>query len=319
MLDLHVDFIIQQRLFRYNALRPHRAWMKGQPLFYHADIPRMREASYLGACLGIHFFPWESERGWREMNAQIDYLDKIAEGHEEVFRVRSPGDWEVARSRGKLALAPGVEGAHMLNGKLERVEELAKRGAAYLTLTHFSSNAAAYTGWGRGASDTKGLTSFGKELVAELERHGVRIDLAHVNTPGVLDTCAIAREPLFCTHTGCRGLNDHPRNITDEEIDAIASTGGVIGIIFGPFFLTGKMFAPSDCVLDHVEYVIDRVGIEHVALGSDFDGWLATIPNDMKDCRDITKILDGLKSRGFSEDEIAAITHENALRVLSHT
>jgi membrane dipeptidase len=79
------------------------------------------------------------------------------------------------------------------------------------------------------------------------------------------------------------------------------------------------MFAPSDCVLDHVEYVIDRVGIEHVALGSDFDGWLATIPNDMKDCRDITKILDGLKSRGFSEDEIAAITHENALRVLSHT
>ena len=111
MLDLHVDFIIQQRLFRYNALRPHRAWMKGQPLFYHADIPRMREAGYLGACLGIHFFPWESERGWREMNTQIDYLDKLAEAHEEVFRVHSPGDWEVARSRGKLALAPGVEGA----------------------------------------------------------------------------------------------------------------------------------------------------------------------------------------------------------------
>lgn len=316
MLDLHVDFIIQQRLFRYNALRAHSALVKGQPLFYHADIPRMREAGYLGACLGIHFFPWESERGWREMNAQIDYLDRITQTSEDVLRVRTAQDWALAREQGKLALAPGVEGAHMLNGKIERVEELARRGVAYLTLTHFSTNMAAATGWGRGASETQGLSSFGKELVIELERNDVRVDLAHVNTPGVLDTCAIAKKPVFCTHTGCRALNDHPRNITDEEIDAIASTGGVIGIIFGPFFLAGKMFAPSDCVLDHVEYVVDRVGIEHVALGSDFDGWLATIPNDMKDCRDVIKILDGLKRRGFTEEQIEAITHENALRVL---
>jgi membrane dipeptidase len=316
-IDLHVDSIIQQRLFRYNVTRRHRPGMSGQPLFWHADIPRMAEANYAGACLGIHYWPWESEGGWREMNRQIDYLDEVIALDERVLRVREPGDWERAAQTGRIALAPGVEGAHMLNGKIERVAEFAARRPAYMTLTHFSKNAAATPSIGRKANEVDGLTDFGRELVAALEDADILVDLAHVNTPGVLDACEVARRPLFCTHTGVKGVYPHARNISDAEIDAIARTDGVIGIIFAPGYLTGKLRAGSSHVVDHIEYVIARVGIRHVAIGSDYDGWLPAIPNDQRDCRDIHVVSEELIRRGHSEQDVTRIMSINAREILS--
>lgn len=316
-LDLHVDSIIQQRLFRYNVTRRHRRGMGGQPLFWHADIPRMVEADYAGACLGIHYFPWESEGGWREMNRQIDYIDGVIGRDERVFRVASPGDWQVARERGLLGVAPGVEGAHMLNGKLERVEALAERRVAYLTLCHFSKNSAVTPSMGRGANERDGLSDFGRELIAALDEHEVTVDLAHVNTPGVLDACAVATRPVFCTHTGVKAINDHARNITDEEIDAIAETDGVIGVMFAPTFLAGKLRADTTWIVDHIEHVIDRVGVRHVAIGSDYDGWLPTIMSDHRDCRDIGLVSAELLRRGHSDEDVARIMAGNAVELLS--
>ena len=316
IVDLHVDSIIQQRLFRYDIHRRHRAGVKGQPFFWHADIPRMIEAGYSGVCMGIHFYPWESERGWREMKRQIAYLDEIAATEERVLRVREVEDWERAEREKKLAMAPGVEGAHMLNGKIERVERLAKVGVSYLTLTHFSANSAATPSMGRGANERDGLTAFGRRLIRELNEARIAVDLAHVNTPGVLETCGLTKVPVFCTHTGVKGVHDHARNISDAEIDAIAETGGVIGIIFGPVFLSGKLRASTEVALDHLDYVVGRVGVEHVALGSDYDGWLPTILSDHRDCRDIVRLVDGLSERGYSQKEVEMIKGGNALRVM---
>lgn len=315
IIDLHVDSIIQQRLFGYDIRRRHRPGLRGQPLFWHADIPRMIEAGYDGACMGIHYFPWESEGAWREMKRQIAYLDRVCEEDERVFRVRSAADWARAKEKGLLALIPGVEGAHMLNGRIERVRELAALDVAYLTLTHFSANSAATPGMGRGANERDGLTAFGRRLVLELNRHGVGVDLAHVNTPGVLDACAVSQRPVFCTHTGAKALNDHPRNISDAEIDAIAKTGGVMGIIFAPVFLAGRYRASTACALDHLDYIVERVGLEHVALGSDYDGWLPTILREHRDCRDISYVVQGLRQRGYDEEAVKKITGGNARRV----
>lgn len=317
ILDLHVDCIIQNRLFGYRIERRHRAGLPGQPLVWHADLPRMKEADYSGACLGIHWFPWESGRGWRSMRRQIAYLDEIAAAEPRVTRVRHSADWRRAADEGKLALAPGVEGAHMLDGELGRVEGLAERDVAYLTLTHFSKNSAATPSMGRGANENDSLTPFGRDLVLTLEEYGITVDLAHVNTPGVLDACSVASDPVLCTHTGVKGVHDHPRNISDEEIDAIAETDGVIGIIFAPVFLTGHLVADSKAVCDHVEYVVDRVGIRHVAVGSDYDGWIPSIPSDQRDCRDIGKVFAELKRRGWYDSEIDAIRGRNALELLA--
>ncbi len=317
MLDLHVDFIIQQRLFRYDALKKHRPLLSGQPLFWHSDLPRLQDAAFVGACLGIHYFPWESASGPVEMHKQIDYLDAITEADEGTLRVREPADWVRAREQGKLAIAPGVEGAHMLNGQMERVEEMAARDVAYMTLAHFSKNSAATPSLGRGANESDGLTGFGKELVSELERHGIFIDVAHVNTPGVLDVCAQATHPVLCTHTGLKGAHDHARNITDAEIDAIKGTGGMIGVMFAPCFMADSLRADTRCVLDHLEYVLDRAGPDHVAIGSDLDGWLPTIPSDMRDCKDAWRVADGLLARGWEQEVVDKVTHLNALRILS--
>ncbi|MFW5966133.1 MAG: dipeptidase [Persicimonas sp.] len=316
-LDLHVDSIIQQRLFGYRIGRRHRRGMGGQPLFWHADIPRMVEAGYRGACLGIHYFPWESERGWRELNRQIDYVDEVVGADERVLRVRRPSDWQRAARKGLLALAPGVEGAHMLAGKLERVERLAERGVAYLTLTHFSKNSAATPSMGRGANENDGLSDFGRRLIDALEESGIVVDLAHVNTPGVLEACERAGRPVLCTHTGVKGVHDHRRNISDAEIEAIADTGGVIGVIFAPIFLAGKLRASTEIVVDHIEYLVERVGGRHVALGSDYDGWLPSIPRDQHDCRDIHRVAELLYARGYPEELVERIFWRNALEVLS--
>lgn len=317
MLDLHLDSIIQQRLFGYNVRKPHNAGMRGQPLFWHADVPRMVEAGYRGACMGVHFWPWESERGWREANTQIDYLDRVAQSDDRLLRVREPDDWARAPAEGKIAVAPGVEGAHMLNGDVDRVFELAARNIAYLTLTHFSRNAAATPSMGRGSNEQDGLTDFGRELVVALEEHEIVIDLSHLNMPGVLDTCAIAKKPLFATHSGAQSVRQHPRLLSDEAIDAIAELDGVIGVIFAPTFLAGKLRADSNCVVDHIEYIIDRVGPRHVALGSDYDGWLPSIPSDMRDCRDVGVVAEIMRARGIGEDVIEKIYWRNAEELLS--
>lgn len=316
MIDLHVDSLIQKRLFGYRPERAHRAGFRAQPLFWHADIPRMREAGYHGACLGMHYFPWESEGGWRELQKQLAALDALGE-LEGVRRVRSGEDWSLAMERGELALAAGVEGAHMLNRRLERVEELAAQGIAYMTLVHLGSNSAATTSWGLRADATSRLSDLGVALIEELERHGVLVDLAHVNHAGVMHACEVATRPLMCTHIGVNAVHAHPRNLRDEAIDAIAETGGVIGVIFCPAFLCGRLWCTSQEIVRHVLYLIERVGVEHVALGSDFDGWIATIPHDMRDCRDVFRIRDALGEAGLSSDEVEGVMWRNARRLLS--
>lgn len=318
MLDLHVDFIIQETLFGYDPAREHRAGLSGQPLFWHADVPRMKAAGYLGACLGIHYWPFETrDAGWASALRQIARVDALCERAPGCLRVRTPSDWRLAHEQGLLALAPGVEGAHILGGKIERAAALGELGVTYLTLAHFSKNSAATPSLGRGRDQTSGLTGFGRELVAELERARVFVDVAHVNMPGVLDVCKIATRPVICTHTTARGVRDHDRGVTDEAAHAIASTGGIIGVMAAPNFMADSLRATSAIVCQHIEYLVEQVGIEYIAIGTDLDGWLPTIPSDMRDCRDVSKILDGLRSRGWTEADVQAVAWGNALRVLS--
>ncbi len=316
VLDMHVDSVIQHTLFGYDVQKKHRAGVPGQPLFWHADVPRMNEGGYGGACMGIHYWPKESDRAWEGAKRQIAYVDEVCARDARCTRIRNAGERNAARAAGLLALSPGVEGAHMLGGRLERVAELRQLGVSYLTLTHFSKNSAATPSLGRGKDESSGLTDFGVELVARLNRYGIAIDVAHVNTPGVLDACRHTRAPVLCTHTGVKGVCDSPRNISDEEIDAISETGGAIGIILGPVFLAKRLRADSEAAADHIEYVAQRVGWEHVCIGSDYDGWMPSVCSDHRDCRDLVKVTAALLRRGATRDELAGMLRFNAERVM---
>lgn len=318
LIDLHVDFLLQWRLFGYRPRRRHRALLLGQPCVWHADVPRMRDAGYAGACLGIHFLPVESEWGWRAARNQIDDLDRLARDDPRLLRGRDAADFTAARAGSRLCLIPGVEGAHILAGRIGRVEDLARRGVAYLTLTHFSANRFATPSMGRGANERDGLGRAGRDLVRELNRVGIAVDCAHVNTPGVLDACRTSRAPVLVTHTGVKAVHPHRRNLADLAIDAVAATGGVIGIMASPVFLAGTRRATTEVVVRHIDHVVQRAGIAHAAIGSDYDGWIP-IPSDQRDCRDVVKVTDGLMRLGYGESELKMVLGDNFLRVLDQT
>lgn len=317
LLDLHVDSLLATRLFGYDLRKRHGAGMTGQPILWHCDLPRMREAGYRAATLGIHAWNFEYEGAWRECNRQFDLYDGlVSEG--QLRRPVQPSDWlEVGEVDCAPLAAPGVEGAHMLNGRLERIAALAERGAAYMTLVHLRSGRAASNGFGFGANERDGLSGYGREVVVELERCGLVVDVAHVNNRGLLEVAAMATRPLLCSHTGLKSVNDHGRNISDEAVQAIAATRGVIGIIFAPVFLAGRLRADSSCIADHIERVVELVGIEHVAFGSDYDGWVPSIPIDQRDCRDLWRIVAVLLKRGWTETQLDRLLSRNAREVLS--
>lgn len=313
LIDLHLDSLLQSALFGYKIDRKHRAGFRGQPLFWHADLPRMREAGYAGACMGVHGWPYESEKVWRAALRQIDTLDVLCTMEPDCIRLANNGAWSDL-AKGKLQLTAGVEGAHILNGRLDRARELAQRGVSYLTLTHFSKNSAATPSMGRGANESDGLSPFGIELVIELNRAGIAVDVSHSNERCTIDACEVSSAPVFATHSGLQTIYPHRRLLSERAALAIKETGGVIGVIFAPGYLGDRWRANTEVVADHAIALLDLVGEDHVAVGTDLDGWLPSIPNNMRDCRDTPRLIQALLRRGVSRPIIRKILRDNAIR-----
>jgi membrane dipeptidase len=211
-----------------------------------------------------------------------------------------------------MAALLGIEGAHALEGSLDNVAAFARRGVRYIGLLHFSSNEAGHPAYGRGRRDHDGLTPWGFELVQRCENEDVLVDLAHINRRGFLDACGIAKKPPIVSHTGVLGVFDHWRNIDDDQLRAVADKGGVIGVVFCPRYVGGDGLEP---VVQHLKHIIDVVGEDAPALGSDWDGFI--IPTKpLQDPRGLPLLTDALLDAGFSPTVIGKILRDNVMRVL---
>jgi membrane dipeptidase len=166
-----------------------------------------------------------------------------------------------------------------------------------------------------------GLTEAGKALVRACNELGMLVDVSHLNEKGFWDVARISEAPLVATHSAAHALCPSSRNLTDAQLDAIAESGGVVGINFHVGFLRAdgqdEAETPILDIVRHVDYVANRIGIEHVALGSDFDG--ATMPNELGDVSGLPKLIAALQAQGFGEEELAKITHENWMRIFRKT
>jgi microsomal dipeptidase-like Zn-dependent dipeptidase len=245
------------------------------------------------------------------MSKKLHRFAKRSDGG--VVVVRSRADLqalEAKRQQGERVVGGllSVEGAHCLEGKLEHVDTLFEAGYRMFGLTHFFDNELGGSIHGEAKG---GLTDFGRQAIERMEELGIVVDVAHASSATIVDVLEVATKPVLVSHTGVRGTCDNPRNLSDAQLRAIAATGGVIGIGYWPraVCVSGDDVTP---IARAIRHAVDVVGVEHVALGSDFDG-AEGIPMDASGLALVTQAL--LAER-FSEDEIRLIMGGNVRRLL---
>jgi len=210
--------------------------------------------------------------------------------------------------KARTAVLIGAEGGGFLGVSPEILQYFFTLGFRFLGLTwNFRNNLA------DGCEEDGGLTKMGKTVVRECNRLGILVDAAHLNHKGFWQLLEQSDDPIIVSHTACETLNLHPRNLSDEQLAAIGDQGGVVGISYAGMFLGGQEPTLQD-VADHIEYAVGIAGIDHVALGSDFDG--ATLVKDMNGVQDLPNLYAILSQRGFSDLDIDRISGENIFRVL---
>ncbi len=313
VMDLHADTPKLMHTLEYDLARRHDALPGGVGYLGHVDLPRMREGGLAAQFFGLWTFPLPRGGCASSVHKQLDALDEAARKNPDAMVLaRSFEDVVAAQQGGRIAALAGIEGGHALEGKLERVEEFARRGVRYLGLLHFSANEIGFPAMGVGRDAARGLTPFGRDVVLEMERTGVILDLAHINRRGYFEALELATRPAIVSHTGVAGVRAHWRNIDDEQIRALADRGGVIGVIFAPRFLGGS---DLEAVCDHLLHIIKIAGEDVPALGSDYDGMVRP-PRGLEDVSALPRLTLALLRRGLSRVAVKKLLGENALRVL---
>ncbi|MFK7736383.1 MAG: membrane dipeptidase [Pirellulaceae bacterium] len=321
----------------------------------HTDIERLKQGG-VGAQYWSVYVPAntaESGKSHQMTLEQIEIVKAMCEKYPDVFAyAESYDDIIEARKQGKIASLIGVEGGHSIENSIEKLRRLYKLGARYMTLTHSDT-----LDWADSCSDESksgGLSAFGEEVVREMNRMGMLVDISHVSPETMQDALDISEAPVIFSHSSARGIADHPRNVPDEILKQLPDDGGVVMINFYSGFVvpeaiktTRDMFertralrekygddeesirresaafrakypVPRGTVhdlADHIDHVVKLAGVEHVGIGSDYDG-VGRLPKQMDDVSTYPVLTQVLLDRGYSESDIHKIMSENVLRVI---
>src|SRR5690242_11869620 len=326
------------------------------------DIPRMKEGG-LGA---IFFSIWMpgTITGPEAVKRALDQIDavrqQVAEHPDEMVLARTAEEVRAAHREGKIAALMGVEGGHMIASDLGVLRKFASLGVRYMTLTHSGNDE-----WADSSTDKpahNGLTDFGKDVIHEMNRLGVIVDISHVSDKTFYDALEVSKAPMIASHSSCRAICDAPRNLTDQMMKDLAAKGGVIQINYHVGFLSQEFRNAEKAnpeinkaigeevqkrcgdneacqllegdritreyvergklprvdwtkIIEHIENAVKVAGVDHIGLGSDFDG--ANMPYGMEDAAKLPKITEALLGKGYSERDVKKILGENTLRVMA--
>jgi len=326
------------------------------------DYPRAREGGLDVAFMAIYTSHGRDEAGTARQHAhnQIDAVEALTARHPDKFAiVTSPGDVESLRAGGKVLLAMGMENGGPLEDDLSLVETFFDRGVRYIGLTHSGNNRLGDSSYPL-EKKANGLTDFGRQVVAEMNRLGMIVDVSHLSDDTTRDVIETSTAPVIASHSGFRHFTPgFERNLSDELARAIADTGGVIQIPFGTMFLDGQAAADIQAyfiaadefsrrnaereaagepledrreferawaeahpvpditiepLLDQIDYGVKLVGIDHIGLGSDFDGVGGDLPEGLRTVADFPNLVAALQGRGYSDEDIRKILGGNMLR-----
>lgn len=350
LVDGHNDLPWALRLRFGGAEAAERVDLTHRPEL-HTDLVRLR-AGRVGVQFWSVYVPC-SLRGAAAVTAvleQIDLVHRLAERWPELSLATTAAQARQAVAGGRIASLLGAEGGHCIDGSLGVLRALHRLGVRYLTLTHNDN-----TPWADSATDEPaagGLTDFGRSVVAEMNRLGMIVDLSHVAPSTMRDALAVTTAPVLFSHSSCRALTDHPRNVPDDVLAALPANGGVCMITFVPSFVSaecaewdGALTAwmrdtgadPRDLaernqaaatfttprpratlaqVADHLDHARQVAGVDHIGIGGDFDG-VTELPDGLPDVSAYPALFAELLDRHWSEPDLVKLAGANALRVLS--
>lgn len=274
----------------------------------HIDLPRLLDAGVNCQVFSLWTPPeYQGERATARALAMVSAFLDMQRERSELRQITQVSDLDPQ----KPGFCFSFEGAEPLAGNVSLIEVFYKLGVRIVALTWNGRNPFA-DGLKVGPRPS-GLTELGYELVERLGELGIVLDLAHIAEPGFWDALRASEGPVVATHANARALRDHPRNLTDEQLKAIAERGGLVGVTFVPGFLTTEK-ADLDHVLAHLDYMVKLIGEDHVALGSDFDG-ITSPPTRLSGVDCLPSLTEGMLMRGYSEERIAKILGINWRRV----
>ena len=267
------------------------------------------------------FAIWTNQRVFRS-GQRLRFVLKALRDFKAVCRrdrglglALDPNDVFSARSEARIAGILGVEGGHALEGDIGNLDRLHRVGVRVLTLTWNTSNELARSCMALDGR-RRGLTRLGREAIARMNRLGMVIDLSHASDRTFSDVLEVSSAPVICSHSACRALRDFPRNLTDRQLRDLGQAGGMVGIVFLPYFIhRDHTKVTLDQVVDHIEQAASAAGIDSVGIGSDFDGFGDPPPVGLEDVTRLPALAARLHERGFSQPEVDKVMGGNFLRV----
>lgn len=321
VIDGHCDTLMNV-LMRYQGTfdRRHQQEDPG-----HIDLPRLKAGGVTAqnfACyLESRFLPAQAVRETlRMLDAFYRWQDENAT---DLRLATCAADIEQAKRQGQVAGILSLEGAEGLEGDLGVLRMMYRLGVRWVGLTWNHRNQAA-----DGLSEARsggGLTEFGVKLVQEMNRLGMIVDIAHLAPAGVDDVFEACQGPVVASHANARALCSATRNLTDAQLEKLARSGGVIGVVFVPQFITDS-YDPTqpqpptlDMLIDHIDYIVKQIGIDYVGLGSDFDGFTGLPPVGLPDAAHLPNLTTRLLERGYAPADVSKILGGNWLRVIRQT
>ena len=260
------------------------------------------------------------EAAYENAISKFDAIDRLVNEYapDQVELALSSQDVSRILAEGKKVIMIGVENAYSMGLDTSNVEEFWKKGARYVSLTHNGHNqfSDSNTGEFDGTTLHNGLSDLGEEVIELLNYYGIMIDISHPSKEAIRQMTELSKAPIIASHSSARALRDHPRNVDDEQLNWIKENGGVIQTTALGFFLTDREDPPAnmDDFMDHIDHMVEKIGIDHVGISSDFDGGGGIV--GWEDASETMNVTSALRERGYSESEIAKLWGGNLLRVL---
>ena len=276
------------------------------------DLHKMTEG-HQDATIMVAYLPQPTDNPTVFADNIFDKIETIVAQNSSYINIaRTPADLWMNKHRGLKSIMLGIENGIALDGKLENLQHFAERGIVYMTLCHNGDNDICDSA--RGNHTHNGVSAFGRQVISEMNRLGIMVDMSHAGEKSFYDALELSTQPIVCSHSSCHALCDHPRNLTDQQMRALAQKGGVMQVTLYNGFLVKDGEATIEDAMRHLQHAIQVMGIDHVGLGTDFDGDGGI--RGLANSSELIHFTRQLMARHFNEDDIQKIWGGNFLRVM---